>query len=153
MLLFVCVMLVMYGIMGFIADAFIALVYNVLAFRVGGVELELVPQATPAPKNEEIAQAQDAIGEALKQVDQGGGVLILTDMFGGTPTNISLTFLEPGRVEIITGINLPMLIKFLNMREQVGLDGVAEQLKAKGQRSIQVASELLGDRLARPRKD
>ncbi len=56
MLLFVCVMLVMYGIMGFIADAFIALVYNVLAFRVGGVELELVPQATPAPKNEEIAE-------------------------------------------------------------------------------------------------
>ena len=103
--------------------------------------------------DDDVAQARDAIGEALKQVDQGSGVLILTDMFGGTPTNISLTFLEPGRVEIITGINLPMLIKFLNLREQLGLDGVAEQLKAKGQRSIQVASELLGDRLARPRKD
>ena len=103
--------------------------------------------------DDDVAQAQDAIGEALKQLDQGSGVLILTDMFGGTPTNISLTFLEPGRVEIITGINLPMLIKFLNLREQLGLAGVAEQLKAKGQRSIQVASELLGDRLARPRKD
>ena len=103
--------------------------------------------------DDDVAQAQDAIGGALKQVDQGSGVLILTDMFGGTPTNISLTFLEPGRVEIITGINLPMLIKFLNLREQLGLAGVAEQLKAKGQRSIQVASELLGDRLARPRKD
>jgi PTS system mannose-specific IIA component len=103
--------------------------------------------------DDDVAQAQDAIGGALKQVDQGSGVLILTDMFGGTPTNISLTFLEPGRVEIITGINLPMLIKFLNLREQLELDGVAEQLKAKGQRSIQVASELLGDRLARPRKD
>jgi PTS system mannose-specific IIA component len=103
--------------------------------------------------DDDVAQAQDAIGEALRQVEQGSGVLILTDMFGGTPTNISLTFLEPGRVEIITGINLPMLIKFLNLREQLGLAGVAEQLKAKGQRSIQVASELLGDRLARPRKD
>jgi PTS system mannose-specific IIA component len=109
--------------------------------------------AVPIDWDDDVAQAQDAIGGALKQVDQGSGVLILTDMFGGTPTNISLTFLEPGRVEIITGINLPMLIKFLNLREQLELDGVAEQLKAKGQRSIQVASELLGDRLARPRKD
>ena len=91
--------------------------------------------AVPIDCDDDVTQAQDAIGKALKQVDQGKGVLILTDMFGGTPTNISLTFLEPGRVEIITGINLPMLIKFLNLREQLGLDDVAEQLKAKGQRS------------------
>jgi PTS system mannose-specific IIA component len=117
------------------------------------------PQVTASLKavaidwDDDVSQVQEAIETALKEVDQGEGVVILTDMFGGTMTNISLTFLEPGRVEIVTGINLPMLIKLLNLRERTDLAGVVEQIREKGQRSIQVASELLGERLAARRKD
>jgi PTS system mannose-specific IIA component len=96
--------------------------------------------------DDEVGRAREIIAERLKQVDSGDGVLIFTDMFGGTPTNISLTFLDPGRVEVITGINLPMLIKFLNLKDQGALERVVALICDKGQSSIQVASGLLGRR-------
>ena len=96
--------------------------------------------------DDDVGLARNAIQESLKKVDGGDGVLIFTDMFGGTPTNISLTFLEPGRAEIVTGINLPMLIKFLNLRSEQDLATVVEQICVKGRRSIQIASDLLGRR-------
>ena len=78
-----------------------------------------------------------------KKVDMGRGVLILTDMFGGTPSNISLSFQQKGKVEIVTGINLPMLIKLSTLREEKTLDELASFIKAYGQKNIHLASEIL----------
>jgi PTS system mannose-specific IIA component len=69
--------------------------------------------------------------------------LIVTDMFGGTPSNLGITFLEPNRVEVVTGVNLPMLIKAANLREQTDLSGVARTLREHGRNAIWVASDLL----------
>ena len=86
-----------------------------------------------------------SIREGIERVDRGRGVLVLTDMFGGTPTNLSLALLEPGRVEIVTGANLPMLIKFANLDRRVDLAEAAACVARQGRESVQVASELLGD--------
>jgi len=81
--------------------------------------------------------------ERLRAVDGGEGVLILTDMFGGTPSNVSLSFLDEHHVEVVTGINLPMLIKLGTMREDKPLEELANFIKEYGRRNISVASELL----------
>ena len=80
--------------------------------------------------------------ERLRAVDGGEGVLILTDMFGGTPSNVSLSFLDEHHVEVVTGINLPMLIKLATLRENKPLEDLATFIKEYGQRNISVASEL-----------
>ena len=85
--------------------------------------------------------------EAIKEVDQGRGVLILTDLFGGTPANISLSFLQ-SRVEVVCGMNLPMLIKLAGSRGELSLGELALVVKEYGQRHISLASEVL----ARPLK-
>ena len=71
-----------------------------------------------------------------------GRVLILTDMFGGTPTNIALSLLEPGRIDVVTGVNLPMLIKFANLRRVDGFDEMVRRIAQQGREAIQVASGL-----------
>ena len=87
---------------------------------------------------------RDAIDEAVKEVNSDeAGVIIVTDMFGGTPANVSMTFLEPQSVEVLTGANLPMLLKFFNSQENLGLDELAGILKSYGQQSIALASEYL----------
>jgi len=86
---------------------------------------------------------ENQIREAIKQVDGGEGVLILTDMFGGTPSNLSLSFLEAGKVEVISGVNLPMLLKLFGEREGIDLHQYAQEIKASGQRHISLASEIL----------
>lgn len=94
--------------------------------------------------DEEAASVRSRVEEAIRRVDRGDGVVVLTDMFGGTPTNVCLTFLEKGRVEIVTGVNLPMLIKYTNQREPGGTTGeLAKRLAEQGRRSIEVAGELL----------
>ena len=82
------------------------------------------------------------MGDAIKEVDQGKGVLILTDLFGGTPANISLSFQGP-RVEVICGMNLPMLIKLAGCRNGYSLSEAASLVKEYGQRHISLASEVL----------
>ena len=84
--------------------------------------------------------AREKIGRAVSEVG-GDGVLILTDMFGGTPTNVSLPFLSP-RVEIVTGVNLPMLIKVTSLRDGA-LAEVARLVREQGKDAIYVASEVL----------
>lgn len=79
----------------------------------------------------------------IKQLKADGGVLILTDMFGGTPSNLSYSFLEDGRVEVISGVNLPMVIKAVNLRQEKSLVELAEQLENFGKRSISMASGIL----------
>ena len=87
---------------------------------------------------------RDAIDKAVKEVNSDeAGVIIVTDMFGGTPANVSMTFLEPQSVEVLTGANLPMLLKFFNSQENLGLDELAGILKSYGQQSIALASEYL----------
>lgn len=84
------------------------------------------------------------IGESINSVNRGAGVLILTDMFGGTPSNISLAFLEPEKVEVLTGVNLPMLIKAVQLRDKSALAEAAQIIGEYSRKSITVAGELLG---------
>ena len=82
------------------------------------------------------------VRDAIKEVDQGDGVLILTDLFGGTPANISLSFLGP-KIEVVCGMNLPMLIKLASCRRDYPLAEAASMVKEYGQRHISLASEVL----------
>ncbi len=94
--------------------------------------------------NQDVDEARQTIQDALDEADGGGGAIILTDMFGGTPTNISLTFLDEGKVEVITGVNLPMLIKLATLQnEGKGLGEAATLTRDRGKQSIFVASEIL----------
>ncbi len=90
-----------------------------------------------------VEELRQEIAEAIRSVDAGKGVLILTDMFGGTPSNMSLAFLSEGQVEVVTGLNLPMLIKISNCREGRSLPELAKMVKEAGQRNINLASEIL----------
>jgi len=87
------------------------------------------------------------IAKAIERVRSDAGVLLLTDMFGGTPSNLSMTFLEANQVEVITGVNLPMLIKLASLRRSQDLLAVAREMRDHGRSAIWVASDLLrGDK-------
>ena len=87
------------------------------------------------------------ISAAIKKLDQGQGVLILTDLFGGTPSNISLSFMKEGKVEVITGVNLPMLLKLPDIREGMSLKEFAQNIKDYGIKNISLASEVLSKKV------
>ena len=88
--------------------------------------------------------AREEIRQAIARLQGESGVLVLTDMFGGTPTNLGLSFVEPDRVEVVTGVNLPMLIKLASLRPaQPELLAVARELRETGRNAIHVASDLL----------
>jgi len=87
--------------------------------------------------------AREAIAQAIARVQGPQGVLILTDMFGGTPSNLGLTFLDANRVEVITGVNLPMLIKLADLQSSSDLLAVAREMREIGRNAIWVASDLL----------
>lgn len=90
-----------------------------------------------------VEEMRRAIAEALAAAEGGDGVLVLTDMFGGTPSNVSLTFQKEHRVEVVTGVNLPMLIKLATLTDEKPLEELATFIKNYGQRNISVASEIL----------
>ncbi len=83
------------------------------------------------------------IDKTLREVDHGSGVLVLVDMFGGTPSNLALAFLEPEKVEVVTGVNLPMLVKVSRQPEDSSLHELAEVARDYGRRNISVASDIL----------
>ncbi len=90
--------------------------------------------------------ARERIARGLEAADAGDGAVILTDMFGGTPTNLTLSFLRKGRTEIVTGVNLPMVLKCAALQKSVSSVGeMAHLARDRGQRSIYVASDLLAD--------
>jgi PTS system mannose-specific IIA component len=93
--------------------------------------------------HDDVSVARDEIARAIERVQSPAGVLILTDMFGGTASNLGLTFLETNRVEIITGVNLPMLIKLAGMQGSSDLLAVAREMRENGRNAIWVASDLL----------
>ena len=99
--------------------------------------------AVAVEPTESAEEMRSRIALALGAADQGDGVLVLIDMFGGTPSNISLSFLDEHNVEVVTGVNLPMLIKLATLRESKSLDELATFIKEYGRRNISVASELL----------
>jgi PTS system mannose-specific IIA component len=108
----------------------------------------ILPDAPPfravaVDPKQSVEEMRSAIAEALAEADRGDGVLVLTDMFGGTPSNMSLSFHAEHRVEVVTGMNLPMLIKLATLREERPLEELARYIKEYGQRNISVASEIL----------
>ncbi|RPH50816.1 MAG: PTS fructose transporter subunit IIA [Desulfobacteraceae bacterium] len=93
--------------------------------------------------NENADKLRGKISEGIKNVNMKEGVLILTDMFGGTPSNLSYSFLEEGRTEVISGVNLPILIKAVNTRKDMDISKLAQCIEAYGKKSISLASGIL----------
>lgn len=121
-----------------------------VAARTIDPQLEDAAEVLTLPWDVKTEEASELLGQTLSRLDQGEGVLVLTDMFGGTATNISLPFLEPGKVEVVTGVNLPMLLKLASLRSrEVPLHDMAIGLMEAGQKSIRVASEFLKSRSSR----
>jgi PTS system mannose-specific IIA component len=103
-----------------------------------------VMEAVPLEWTDSVDEAREKIRKALDRIGDAEGVIIFTDMFGGTPSNISLSFLEKGRVEIVTGVNLPMVVKFATMQHDAkDVSSLAHVICEKGSKAIRVASDLL----------
>jgi len=101
-------------------------------------------EAVPLDWNDSVEVAREKIAAALERTGRNGAVIIFTDMFGGTPSNISLSFLEQGRIEIVTGVNLPMIVKFAMVKEEAkDVSTLAHVISEKGSKAIRVASDLL----------
>ena len=106
--------------------------------------LEGQAAAMSLPWDVDSDEASNSLKKQLRELDRGEGTLVLTDMFGGTATNLALPYLEPEKVEIVTGVNLPMLVKLGSLQgRSLSLDELAAGLTAAGQKSIRVASEFL----------
>ena len=117
------------------------------AYRIMGEHREL--RAVCIEWEEDVASARRKIEAAIAEVDGGAGVLIMTDMFGGTASNLSLALLEPGRIEVVTGVNLSMILKLVNCSGAgLSLPDVAEAVCARGRESIQIPSRSLRNRPA-----
>jgi PTS system mannose-specific IIA component len=97
-------------------------------------------------------EARSKVSKALERLDEGQGVLILTDMYGGTPCNIAMTFFKEGKVEVLTGVNLPMVLRLAchTGAEETSVAEMARWLKAKGQSSVCLAGDLVQNRRCEP---
>jgi PTS system mannose-specific IIA component len=93
--------------------------------------------------HDDVNIAREEIGRAIERVNEGAGVLVLTDMFGGTPTNIACTFLGNIPIEVVTGVNLPMVIKLADQQPDETLPVIARRVRDQGQKNIYLASEVL----------
>ena len=93
--------------------------------------------------NESAETLRAKIADGIKRVKSKEGVLILTDMFGGTPSNLSYSFLDEGRIEVLSGVNLPILIQAINTREKMDLAKLGTSLEEFGKKSISLASGIL----------
>ncbi|HET8796147.1 MAG TPA: hypothetical protein VFO89_00560 [Thermoanaerobaculia bacterium] len=106
-------------------------------------------EAVPLEWNDTVEEARTKIAAALERAARDRAVIIFTDMFGGTPSNISLSFLEQGRIEIVTGVNLPMIVKFAMVKEEAkDVATLAHVISEKGSKAIRVASDLLTTKAA-----
>ncbi|MHC1696801.1 MAG: PTS sugar transporter subunit IIA [Geobacteraceae bacterium] len=106
---------------------------------VGGIEKA---EAIGITAQDSVEQIRDSVAGAIEKVS-GAGVIIMADMFGGTPSNMSISFLKDNEVEVITGVNLPMVIKFASDRDKLGVAELAASLKKCGLESISVAGDYL----------
>ena len=94
--------------------------------------------------NDNMEMRRKEIADAVRNVDEGRGVIMLTDLFGGTPSNLAISLLESGRTEVIAGVNLPMLIRLESARKTMDLRAAVTAAREAGQKYISVASEMLG---------
>jgi mannose PTS system EIIA component len=101
-------------------------------------------QAVSIGWHDDVNDARKEIERRISEVADGSGVLILTDMFGGTPSNIAFSFHDPGKVEVITGANLPMIVKIATQKEDEKLEILARAVLQQGRSSISMASDFLG---------
>lgn len=113
---------------------------NAAELIVGRLDAADTVAITEFTENEE---ALKTISEKLKALDHGQGVLIFTDMFGGTPSNLSLSFLKEKKVEVLTGVNLPMVVAVAQDRDHLTLSELGEKAEKAGKRSIALAGNLL----------
>src|SRR5689334_19747672 len=98
--------------------------------------------------HDDVDTAREEIERAIERVNSGNGVLLMTDMFGGTPTNIAASFLGQLPVEVVTGVNLPMVIKFATQDKEEALDDLAPRIRDEGQKQIYLASDILSPKKA-----
>lgn len=94
--------------------------------------------------NDDMEARRSEIADAIKEVNDGSGVIVLTDLFGGTPSNLAISLMERGRIEVIAGINLPMLIRLESARRKMGVAAAVAAAREAGRKYISVASEVLG---------
>ena len=123
---------------GRLADEFVSALVHVVGPQ------QNVATVCIGPDDDMEARRADII-KAVKDVDDGAGVILLTDMFGGTPSNLAISVLENGKVEVVAGINLPLLIKIASEREKDDLAGAVTAAQEAGRKYINVASALLGE--------
>ena len=93
--------------------------------------------------DDDLDERKNDIEASIKKIDNGNGIVILTDMFGGTPSNLTISFLKTGKIEVISGVNLPMLVKLIGLRDSNDLNKVAQETKDSAQKYISIASEIL----------
>lgn len=122
---------------GRLADQFVEAMEHVVGNQSGIATVCIGP-------NDDMEQRRADIAKAIAEVDVGKGVIILTDLFGGTPSNLAISLLEAGHVEVIAGINLPMLIRLAGARKTMDVVEAVEAAQVAGRNYITVASELLG---------
>ncbi len=122
---------------GRLADEFVNAMEHVVGTQDDIVTVCIGPHDDMEARRAEIA-------DAIERVDSGKGVILLTDLFGGTPSNLAISLLEKGRTEVIAGINLPMLIRLAGARKELDLSGAASAARDAGRTYITMASEFLG---------
>ena len=123
---------------GRLADQFVEAMEHVVGQQAGIETVCIGP-------SDDMEQRRADIADAIASVDVGQGVIVLTDLFGGTPSNLAISLLDAGKVEVIAGINLPMLIRLAGARKSMGVVEAVEAAQQAGRNYITVASELLGD--------
>ncbi len=121
---------------GRLADEFISATEHVVGGQDG-------MRAVCIEADDDMDQRRNEIKAAIDAIETGDGVGLLTDMFGGTPSNLAISLLQKGRVEVLAGINLPMLIKLASIRSSVGLEEAVEAAREAGVKYINVASQVL----------
>ena len=121
---------------GRLAEEFIAATEHVVGSQTNVRAISIGP-------DDDIEQRRRDILAAVEAVDSGAGVILLTDMFGGTPSNLAISIMDKGKIEVIAGVNLPMLIKLASVRDSEGLEQAVVSAQEAGRKYINVASTLL----------
>ena len=121
---------------GQLASEFRAALEHVVGPQQGCATISIGPDDDMEDRRQDIVQA-------VQEVDAGDGVILLTDMFGGTPSNLAISVMEPGRIEVVAGVNLPMLIKLASIRSDAELDEATVAAQDAGRKYINVASRIL----------
>ena len=121
---------------GRLAEEFLAAMEHVVGPQQGVRVVSIGP-------DDDMEQRRQDIQDAVAAVDAGAGVMLFTDMFGGTPSNLSISIMDTANVEVIAGVNLPMLIKFAELRSGGNLSDAVSEVREAGRKYINVASELL----------